>query len=264
MYRTLLYSLVAALLIACVGAPDAIARSSYPDRIPNGRLDVSHSRCAGCAHCHVLPSSTNLNAFGADWNSNGRAWDPVLAAGQDSDSDGDGVPNGWELGDPDGTWQMGDPAPGDPNLVSSPGQASSVPPLLSVEPVILDHTEIQGENLWASFIVANVGGDCSGNVNGPCALAAEIAADESWMMPDPETLDLAPLEESEVDVLFTTDTLHGFYEGLVTVSAAGVSNAPQEVEVALTVLPEPASSALAGAALLTLAVARRRLAGVPR
>lgn len=51
-------------------------------------------------------------------------WSQLFA----KDSDGDGITNGAELGDPDGTWRIGDPnpqgvvsAPGDPNNAQSNG-----------------------------------------------------------------------------------------------------------------------------------------------
>ena len=39
------------------------------------------------------------------------------------DSDGDGITNGAELGDPDGTWRIGDPNPG--GVVSAPGDPTN-------------------------------------------------------------------------------------------------------------------------------------------
>ena len=52
-------------------------------------------------------------------------WGPELAA---LDSDGDGFTNGEELGDPDGTWQEGDAAPGDAADITHPGNPDSHPP----------------------------------------------------------------------------------------------------------------------------------------
>ena len=50
---------------------------------------------------------------------------PALAA---LDSDGDGVSNGAELGDPEGAWTAESPAAGHPALASHPGDADSLPP----------------------------------------------------------------------------------------------------------------------------------------
>ena len=57
--------------------------------------------------------------------SNGREvfWGPELAA---LDSDGDGVSNGVELGDPDGTWSAGDDAP--EGEITHPGDPHSFVP----------------------------------------------------------------------------------------------------------------------------------------
>ena len=50
-------------------------------------------------------------------------WGPALAS---LDSDGDGVTNGSELQDPNGTWSTGQPAPGNSADVTNPGDPSSV------------------------------------------------------------------------------------------------------------------------------------------
>ena len=69
----------------------------------------------GCANCHVgsgvtasfVPEATalTLNQFGLDWLEFGSAWSPEFAK---ANSDGDGCSNGFELGDPGGTWQPND------------------------------------------------------------------------------------------------------------------------------------------------------------
>ena len=255
-YRVIL-PVVLPVLALWLSPARALAERGFENRIPNGSVDVSHDRGAGCANCHVLPNSTSLNQFGRDWNSASRSWGPALAA---KDSDDDDVPNGWELGDPEGSWSRGEPAPGNATIVSSPGQKPSVPPVLSVDPIDIEHAETAGENLWEIFTVSNIGGSCSGNVNGACTLAAEIGTEEDWMSPDPVSLELAALESAEVDVLFTTDGLEGFFEGVMTVSAPGVYGTPQDVLVALTV-PEPGAPLLAAAAISALAVLRPRRSG---
>jgi len=222
------------------------AERDYPRFIPNGTLNDSNTRGDGCGHCHRLPGSSSLNAFGARWK--GLWWGSVLAG---EDSDGDGVTNGWELGDPQGIWETGASDPGDPALVTSPGQAGSVPPVLSVTPLEISHSESQGENLWATFTVENVGGDCFGNPIGACTLGIDVSTSEAWMAFDPEVAELAPLETAMVDILFTTDGLLGGLEGAATVTAPGVWNSPQDVSVVLTV-PEPEATALSAAALLSL------------
>lgn len=58
----------------------------------------------GCANCHAGATATTapsaaLNVFGADFETNNRTWDSVLAW---MDSDRDGCRNGDEIGDADG------------------------------------------------------------------------------------------------------------------------------------------------------------------
>ena len=56
------------------------------------------------------------------------------------DSDGDGVPNGVELGDPDGSWTAGSDQPGDAALITHPGDSSSFIEIMTAV----------GEASWAS------------------------------------------------------------------------------------------------------------------
>lgn len=54
-----------------------------------------------CLICHKssAPVSADLNGFGSDFKRNGYTWNSALAV---KDSDGDGYPNGDEIGDGDG------------------------------------------------------------------------------------------------------------------------------------------------------------------
>jgi hypothetical protein len=68
----------------------------------------------------------DVKQFGLDFlatNPDDPLWTPALAA---MDSDGDTFSNGVELQDPDGTWTLGDPDPGVPDLTSNPGDDNSV------------------------------------------------------------------------------------------------------------------------------------------
>lgn len=69
----------------------------------------------GCLNCHAgsgatastVPASTalTLNQFGLDWLNFGSVWTPEFAA---RNSDGDGCSNGFEMGDPAGSWTPAD------------------------------------------------------------------------------------------------------------------------------------------------------------
>ena len=109
--------LLAVLTIACLGWSGlADARPARVGQIPNG----SKFRCASC---HVNPSGSGaLTPFGTEINQNyltsiggsGRVdWNAALAM---LDSDGDGVSNGRELGDPDGAFTPGGNFTPDPNI----------------------------------------------------------------------------------------------------------------------------------------------------
>ena len=83
---------------------------------------------ASCNLCHTSGGGTPRNAFGLDMEKLVTAggtevfWGADLAA---LDSDGDGVPNGVELGDPSGSWSAGDPQPSDAASITHPGDESS-------------------------------------------------------------------------------------------------------------------------------------------
>ncbi|MYA24291.1 MAG: hypothetical protein F4Z30_16610 [Gemmatimonadetes bacterium] len=107
---TLRILLVAVLFLGGVIADEATARSKRVRQVPNGSA-------ASCNTCHTAGGGSPLNPFGLEIVTNfltaaGPAgdviWGPELA---DLDSDGDGASNGAELGDPEGTWMVGDPDP---------------------------------------------------------------------------------------------------------------------------------------------------------
>ena len=115
--------LLVVLIIALMGwGGPADARSFRVGQLPNG----SKFRCASC---HVDSSgSGTLTAFGDEINKNfltpggsrghDVTWNAMLAM---LDSDGDGVSNGRELGDPDGDWEPGEI---DPSIeATNPGDA---------------------------------------------------------------------------------------------------------------------------------------------
>ena len=102
-----------------VSAPAAQARSCRVTLLPNGIV-------SNCTTCHTSPNGGARNVFGRavqtiisnSSNCNKTFWGPDLAK---MDSDGDGVTNGEELQDPEGTWTPGMPNPGSRALVTNPG-----------------------------------------------------------------------------------------------------------------------------------------------
>ncbi|NUP89047.1 MAG: hypothetical protein HUU25_04400 [Candidatus Sumerlaeia bacterium] len=106
-------------LATTFGVSDALAVSSYVSDLPHGSVN----RCAPC-HTNPNPGGSARTAFGNAYASNSRNWGPSLAS---LDSDGDGITNGVELQDPAGAWTPGQPSPGNPAMVSSPGHSFSTP-----------------------------------------------------------------------------------------------------------------------------------------
>jgi len=104
----------------------AHARSCRVTLIPNGSK-------FSCSSCHVSSGGGGArNPFGeavralitpSAFCSGESFWGAPLAA---ADSDGDGRTNGEELGDPDGSWKPGSPAPGQLALVTNPGVDSFI------------------------------------------------------------------------------------------------------------------------------------------
>jgi hypothetical protein len=132
-------------LIICLLTPVSVeARAQRPGQIPNGGT-------FSCANCHVNSGGGGArNAFGQAieagfLNGSGAGasvnWNATIAG---MDSDGDGVTNGTELGDPDGD---GNPSAG--VTVTNPGDASSfVQVVLNRAPVFTSigaQTALEGE-----------------------------------------------------------------------------------------------------------------------
>jgi MYXO-CTERM domain-containing protein len=121
--RAVLIAAIAAFAVSAP-APDAQARSARVSMVPNGSVLT-------CRTCHYSRGGPR-NPFGIAVETHALVGDGVpstrtvdWSAVAALDSDGDGFTNGQELGDPDGTWVIGDPAP--PGPVSAPGDPDDVP-----------------------------------------------------------------------------------------------------------------------------------------
>jgi hypothetical protein len=118
------FAVASALLLAALPAR-ASSTGVYLDTIPNGNR-------ISCVGCHTDDVGPDLNPFGTSILGTLNA--PVDAGGMPNwaevralDSDGDGQSNGQELGDPCGTWQVGQPEPRITGI-SNPGIAAALSP----------------------------------------------------------------------------------------------------------------------------------------
>jgi uncharacterized protein (TIGR03382 family) len=143
-----------ALFGAAAISTSAAARPQYESAVPN----------ANCASCHVNPAGGGArNAFGQDIEGNmpfsgpnDETWAIVFCA----DSDGDGVTNGAELGDPCGTWKSGD---ADPDFAqTNPGDADDTTD---------DVGECDGEAPEVCEVEAG-GGGCNAGAGAPASAFA--------------------------------------------------------------------------------------------
>ncbi len=125
------HRLLSVMVLVFIGWGQADARPARVGQLPNGSM-------IGCASCHVNPSGGGtLTPFGSAIHSNylmpsGRTgvvqWNAMLAM---LDSDGDGVSNGRELGDPDGDGTI------DASIqVTNPGDPNSFIPQQPVTPAV--------------------------------------------------------------------------------------------------------------------------------
>lgn len=120
----IIYSISFFLLLFLLFSRESQSRSFRVAQIPNGT--VNH-----CSNCHVSPGGGGArtpfgNLIKDNYLDNGGnvIWNSELAM---LDTDGDGFTNGEELQDPNGVWTSELPDPGDPSLVTNPGDSESFP-----------------------------------------------------------------------------------------------------------------------------------------
>ena len=174
----------------------ALARDCRVNLLPNG----SKFRCLNC-HTSANGGGAN-NPFGATIqpvtgsSCTRQFWTPALAA---LDSDGDGLTNGEELGDPEGLWEQGDPAPGDSAQVTNPGDRNSPPQkptLTAVEPAEISTLggtamTIRGTNFTAAT-TATIGGVAlvAKNVSGTTVIRGRAPAMKAGEAPGPRDVEV--------------------------------------------------------------------------
>eukprot|EP00325_Prymnesiales_sp_UTEX-LB-985_P013820 CAMPEP_0174754510 /NCGR_PEP_ID=MMETSP1094-20130205/105775_1 /TAXON_ID=156173 /ORGANISM="Chrysochromulina brevifilum, Strain UTEX LB 985" /LENGTH=573 /DNA_ID=CAMNT_0015960381 /DNA_START=33 /DNA_END=1754 /DNA_ORIENTATION=+ len=117
-------SSVRSLVLAAWCLVAACAHRQFLDMIPNGREFDSVWPALG--HVAPLPDAYKgaegfpRNPFGLDFKAHGFQWTRELC---EKDSDGDGLSNGMELGDPHCMWETGAPMPAFNGNLSHPGFA---------------------------------------------------------------------------------------------------------------------------------------------
>ncbi len=128
MRRLLAGILVGAFAVAGI----AVAKDSFTQYIPNGDYNYLPGTSNACQICHITSTGSGLNVFGTDVKitlKNGKPdWRGLYARDSETplyarDSDGDGYTNGYELGDPNGTWTVGAQKPA--GTITNPANASS-------------------------------------------------------------------------------------------------------------------------------------------
>eukprot|EP00737_Agarophyton_chilense_P003682 gb/GEZJ01004376.1/.p1 GENE.gb/GEZJ01004376.1/~~gb/GEZJ01004376.1/.p1 ORF type:complete len:380 (-),score=56.14 gb/GEZJ01004376.1/:308-1423(-) len=95
-------------------------RPEFVDRIPNGdawERDDSGIECRFLGHTDCVPGAAR-NPFGLDFKAAGLEWNKDLC---EKDSDGDGITNGEELGDPCCEWTVDNPTQLRLTQLSHPG-----------------------------------------------------------------------------------------------------------------------------------------------
>ncbi|XP_052223133.1 dopamine beta-hydroxylase-like isoform X2 [Dreissena polymorpha] len=130
--------------------PVALGYETFQARIPNGDRIPHH-----CGHLrmwaglgHVIPSGGGeLNPFGKDFKKANFTWTRQLCQ---MDSDGDGLANGAEMGDPDCVWSAGQVNPVKSNL-SHPGIC---------EPIESSHCQHLNKHFTQDVLSCQIRKDC--------------------------------------------------------------------------------------------------------
>jgi len=110
--------------LALLAITSTFAWVSTADAHPFRVSQIPNGAEANCLTCHASANGGGArNAFGAAIEASLNGQDADWSKVYNLDSDGDGYSNGLELGDPDGTWVIGDADPA--GTISKPGDMNS-------------------------------------------------------------------------------------------------------------------------------------------
>jgi dopamine beta-monooxygenase len=148
----LLFARLAAVCVICA-TTSVTAHKRYQKRIPNGFNVVDAEGVAWPGVGHIYHNGHGKhNQFGEDFKSQRNKWTEALCR---MDSDGDGLSNGKELGDPNCKWKRGD-TPEFETGITHPGLFTIVAPVEN-SPTSNSGTitGITGAPLWVSQLYLN-------------------------------------------------------------------------------------------------------------
>lgn len=116
-------SAVCAVIIYFLTAPQTVCgHPKYRKALPNAS---SREICAMLGHSKCIPGGGTVNKFGSDFRAAGYKYTKAFC---ELDSDGDGVSNGAEMGDPCCKYSSGSGhSPARSDDLSNPGDKSSIP-----------------------------------------------------------------------------------------------------------------------------------------
>mmetsp|Transcript_87595 Transcript_87595/g.152933 ORF Transcript_87595/g.152933 Transcript_87595/m.152933 type:complete len:153 (+) Transcript_87595:3-461(+) len=124
--------------LGILGSPQAVlAHPGYVGLIPNGAKVPGERKPLAVGHVNPFGHGER-NQFGLDFHAAGKKWTKDLC---NKDSDGDGLTNGQELGDPDCVWKKGK-TPSRTTDITHPGIA---------KPAEKPASETGSGGLWSSL-----------------------------------------------------------------------------------------------------------------